>query len=131
MAKGMSMEEFRAGLESEATEENKKLKEEITSLKAALKKKNGEISSLKKEIKEVKHSCECLGNRCFVLTSGLMCTYCGCGELCPHGITSEEYEAIAEFMRKNHLPRTDESREKINEFIVKRRQEAMKANFKK
>lgn len=129
MAKGMSMEEFRAGLASEATKENEKLREEISNLKAAIKKKNKEISSLQEELKEVKHSCECLGNRCFVFSRGLMCTYCGCGDLCPHGLTSEEYEAIAEFMKKNHLPRNDESREKVNEFIVKRRQKEASRNF--
>ncbi|MCM1440201.1 MAG: hypothetical protein NC131_13510 [Roseburia sp.] len=129
MAKGMSMEEFRDGLASEATKENEKLKEEISSLKDSMKKKNKEISSLHKELKEVKHSCECLGNRCFVLTSGLMCTYCGCGELCPHGITAEEYRAITKFMKDNNLPRTDETREKVNEFIVERRRKAAEKKF--
>lgn len=129
MSKGMSMEEFRAGLASEATKENEKLKEEISNLKAALKKKNEEISALQQELKEVKHHCQSLGNRCFVFSRGVMCTYCGCGELCPHGLTDEEYHAIAVFMKKNHLSHTDENREKVNEFIVNRRLQTAKREF--
>lgn len=131
MAKGMSMEEFRAGLASEATKENEKLKEEISKLKATIKEKNKEISSLQKDLKEVKHNCECLENRCFVFSRGLMCTYCGCGELCPHGLTGEEYHVIAKFMKENNLPRNDESREKVNEFIVNRRRDKFEKELKK
>ena len=123
------MEEFRQQLSSEATEENEKLKKEMADLKISIKEKNKEISSLKHELKDVKHSCECLGNRCFVLTRGVMCTYCGCGELCPHGLTDEEYHAIAVFMKKNHLSHTDENREKVNEFIVNRRLQTAKREF--
>lgn len=88
-----------------------------------------EISALQQELKEVKHHCQSLGNRCFVFSRGVMCTYCGCGELCPHGLTDEEYHAIAVFMKKNHLSHTDENREKVNEFIVNRRLQTAKREF--
>lgn len=58
----MNMEEFRKGLESEAREENERLKKKI--------------AILEKEKAAMVHDMECLSNRCFALTGGTMCDFC-------------------------------------------------------
>ena len=117
--KGMTMEEFRAGLASEARDENVTLKKDLEKLKK-------EFSEYKKdkeeEIKELKNYVRVLQNRCYVTTQGVLCMHCNIDE-CKYGFTSEDYEAAAEYMRKNKLSRTPDTAIKVNEFMDKRRNE--------
>lgn len=125
--KGMTMEEFRAGLASEARDENVKLKEELSKLK-----KN--FSEYKKEkeeeIKELQNHVRVLQNRCYATTQGVLCGHCGIEE-CPYGFTAEDEAAAVEYMTKNKLPRNDETLKKVGEFINKRRQERISKIFNK
>lgn len=99
MAKGMSMEEFREGLASEARIENEKLKEELDSLKKST---TEQISNLTDELDTYKEWCRVLSNRCMVQTSGLLCISCGIS-CCQYTLTSDDWDAITKFIRKNHL----------------------------
>ena len=55
----MNLEEFKKALSSDATEENKQLKKQL--------------SELQKEYGSLKESCQALCNRCFALTKGVTC----------------------------------------------------------
>lgn len=124
--KGMTMEEFRAGLASEAREENATLKQDLDKL-------HKEFSKYKKEKKEeielLQKHVKALQNRCYVLTSGAMCAHCNIEE-CPYGFTAEDEMAAAEYMTKNKLPRNEETLKKVGEFIAKRREERIEKIFK-
>ena len=113
MAKGMSLEEFKAALSSDATIENEKLKTELQELK---KKSEAEIT----ELKEKSEQYEQLVRRCFVQTRGVMCMNCGV-ECCDYALTWEDWEAIISYMQKNKMPRTPETHEKVIKFMHDRR----------
>lgn len=117
MGKGMSLEEFKAALSSDATVENEKLKAELNELKE---KSEAEITELREEIKQYKQWCRQLGERCFVQTGGVMCVSCDV-ECCDFALTSEDWEAVAKYTQKNKLPRTPETYEKVIKFICDRR----------
>lgn len=85
MAKGMSMEQFRAALASDATVENEKLKENIKKLEAQIKDLLENKKDLEDELSEYKDYCRALGNRCFVQTHGVLCLNCDIP--CPHSIS--------------------------------------------
>ena len=98
MAKGMSMEEFRKSLESEARNENECLKIEIAALKE---KTSKEITDLKNELEKHKEWCRGLGNRCFMYTNGLTCQYCTVS-CCRYALTDADWEQIRAYMKKNN-----------------------------
>lgn len=124
--KGMTMEEFRAGLASEARDEN-------VTLKKDLEKVNKDFSKYKKEkeeeIKLLQKHVKALQNRCYVLTQSSMCAHCGIDD-CPYGFTAEDEMAAAEYMVQNKLPRNEETLKKVGEFIAKRREERIEKIFK-
>ena len=66
----MNLEEFKKALSSDATEENKQLKKQL--------------SELQKEYGSLKESCQGLCNRCFALTKGVTCQFCMLDYPCPH-----------------------------------------------
>ena len=66
----MNLEEFKKALSSDATEENKQLKKQL--------------SELQKEYGSLKESCQALCNRCFALTKGVTCQFCMLDYPCPH-----------------------------------------------
>ena len=68
--KNMNLEEFKKALSSDATEENKQLKKQL--------------SELQKEYGSLKESCQALCNRCFALTKGVTCQFCMLDYPCPH-----------------------------------------------
>lgn len=117
MGKGMSLEEFRTVLSSDATIENEKLKAELKTLKE---KSETEIAELKEKSEQYKQWCKQLGRRCFVQTCGAMCMNCGV-ECCDYALTWEDWEAITKYMQKNKLPRTTETYEKVIKFMCDRR----------
>lgn len=82
----MNLEEFRKALSSDATEENAQLKRQL--------------SDLQNENDSLKESCRVLCNRCFTLTRGVTCLFCGLDYPCPHMPGLEERVAMAHKLRK-------------------------------
>lgn len=82
----MNLEEFRKALSSDATEENTQLKRQL--------------SDLQNENDSLKESCRVLCNRCFTLTRGVTCLFCGLDYPCPHMPGLEEQVAMAHKLRK-------------------------------
>lgn len=66
----MNLEEFKKALSSDATEENKQLKKQL--------------SELQEEYSSLKETCRFLCNRCFALTKGVTCPFCVLDYPCPH-----------------------------------------------
>lgn len=93
----MNLEEFRKALSSDATEENVQLKERLSDLQAEYHEK---ISKLENENDSLKESCRVLCNRCFALTRGTTCLFCGLDYPCPHMPTFEEQITMARKLRK-------------------------------
>lgn len=117
MGKGMSLEEFRTALSSDATIENEKLKTELKTLKE---KSETEIAELKEKSEQYEQWCKQLGKRCFVQTCGIMCVSCNV-ECCDYALTQDDWDAITRYMQKNKLSRTPETYEKVIKFICNRR----------
>lgn len=106
MGRGMSLEEFRNALSSDATVENEKLKTELKDLKEKL---EAEIAELKGKSEQYEQWCKQLGRRCFVQTCGTMCVSCGV-TCCDYALTcpSCKYEVARNDdyteMRPKHCP---------------------------
>lgn len=86
----MNLEEFRKALSSDATEENAQLKRQLSDLQAEYHEK---LSKLENENDSLKESCRVLCNRCFALTRGVTCLFCGLDYPCPHMPGLEEQVA--------------------------------------
>ena len=127
MARGMSLDEFKEALSSEARDENEKLKKELEELKAESSKK---IAELEEEILDLKKQCNSLGNRCFVTTKGLICMNCNVTQ-CKYAFTGEDYSAAAEYMTKHRMHRNAETAEQMYEFMRKRRDERVEKEVNK
>lgn len=88
----MNLNEFREAMASDATKENEELRQEIQRL-------NRDIESLKKRYhKDTTYLRSCyaaqleelraLANRCWALTHGTMCCFCGLDVFkCPHSMS--------------------------------------------
>lgn len=77
----MNLQEFRKALSSDATEENAQLKRQLSDLQTEYHEK---LSKLENENDSLKESCRVLCNRCFTLTRGVTCLFCGLDYPCPH-----------------------------------------------
>lgn len=93
----MNLEEFRKALSSDATEENAQLKRQLSDLQTEYHEK---LSKLENENDSLKESCRVLCNRCFTLTRGVTCLFCGLDYPCPHMPGLEEQVAMAHKLRK-------------------------------
>ena len=93
----MNLEEFKKALSSDATEENKQLKKQLSDLQEEYSKK---LSNLKSENDSLKESCRALCNRCFAFTKGMTCKLCVLDYPCPHMPRLEEQVAMAHKLRK-------------------------------
>lgn len=93
----MNLEEFRKALSSDATEENARLKKQLSNLQTDYHKK---VSKLESENDSLKESCRALCNRCFALTKGTICLFCSLDYSCPHMPNFEEQVAMARKLRK-------------------------------
>lgn len=93
----MNLEEFRKALSSDATEENAQLKRQLSDLQTEYHEK---LSKLENENDSLKESCRVLCNRCFTLTRGVTCLFCGLDYPCPHMPGLEEQVPIARELRK-------------------------------
>ena len=94
----MNLEEFKKALSSDATEENKQLKKQLSDLQEEYSKK---LSSLKSENDSIKESCRALCNRCFTFTKGITCQFCVLDYPCPHMPNFEERVKAAQEYLKN------------------------------
>ena len=113
MAKGMSMEEFRQALSSDAREENEKLKKELEELKASSSK---EIHELKDELELHKKWCNALCNRCYVSTTGAFCEFCTI-ESCKYYKEKQiKLNLMAEYIAERKLPRNEDSYKKAERY---------------
>lgn len=124
MAKGMSMEEFRNALSSDATKENEELKKVIQKLK---KDSTKEINELKEELEQYKKLCTQLSNRCAVLTKAPIgiCMYCGI-EDCIYHPTMDEVDEAFKYLEKHKRPNDQEKlAEEIHNILSKRRKERL------
>ena len=95
----MDLNEFRNKMSSDATEENKKLKAELSKLKKQYKEK---VTSLEEENANLKDDCRALSNRCWVLTRGGLCVGCRLRSsfVCKHALTLEEQVMIGAALRR-------------------------------
>lgn len=100
MAKGMSLEEFRSALSSDATIENERLKTELEELR---KSSSSKIKDLQSDLEQYKKWHKQLCNRCFVQTKGILCI--SCGMECEHAYTYtyDDLEAVTHYMRKKQV----------------------------
>jgi hypothetical protein len=117
MAKGMNLDEFRNALSSDATIENETLQKEIRQLRDIT---SEQIKELTEEKETYKDQCRALGNRCFMFTQGSMCLNCNI-ESCEHLPSREDVMAAVEYMIKNNMPRNEETRERVDNFLLRRK----------
>ncbi|WP_455717799.1 hypothetical protein [Anaerosporobacter sp.] len=116
MARGMNLDEFRSALSSDATMENEGLKKELSELKESTSK---QIKELTEDRDTYKDQCRALGNRCYVFTQGNMCLNCSV-EACEHLPSASDIMAAIEYMTKNKMPRNEDTRDNMNNFIMRR-----------
>ena len=84
----MEFEQWKKALESDATIENKKLKERVKELEEENAKLKGEKSRL---IREYQADMKALTNRCFVSNRGRLCVFCELKtEQCEHFLSDYE-----------------------------------------
>lgn len=97
--KQMDLNEFCNKMSSDATEENKRLKAELSKLKKQYREK---VSSLEEENANLKDDCRVLGNRCWALTGGIMCWSCSLSGsfVCEHAPTLEEMVKMGAALRR-------------------------------
>ena len=95
----MDLNEFRNKMSSDATEENKRLKAELSKLKKQYREK---VDSLEEENANLKEDCRVLSNRCWALTGGIMCWSCSLSGsfMCKHAPTLEEQVKIGAALRR-------------------------------
>ena len=95
----MVLNEFRNKMSSDATEENKRLKAELTKLKKQYQEK---VGSLEEENANLKKDCRALSNRCWVLMGGLLCANCffHSSFVCKHAPTLEEMVKMGAALRR-------------------------------
>lgn len=120
MSKGMSMEEFRQALSSDAREENEKLKKELEELK---KSSSNEINELKEDLELHKKWCDALTNRCYAITRGSICECCTV-ECCRYYKEIEiKLNIMAEYMAEHKLPRNKKSYLLAEKYAIEKMQE--------
>lgn len=95
----MDLNEFRNKMSSDATEENKRLKAELSKLKKQYREK---VDSLEEENANLKKDCRSLSNRCWVFTGGLLCANCFflSNFVCKHAPTLEEQVKMGAALRR-------------------------------
>ena len=96
MAKGMSMEEFKNALSSEARIENEELKKKLAKIEEE---KDKEISDLKEALSKAEHEKNVLCGRCFVNNKGVLCLNCIISD-CEFGYTDDEIIKTIDLFKK-------------------------------
>lgn len=89
----MNLEELRNAMASDATEENKKLRREVQTLREHL---HNEKEDHKADVRFLINDCMALSNRCWALTHGTMCGFCELNAFkCVHALPLDKKLAIA------------------------------------
>ena len=113
----MNLEEFRKALSSDATEENAQLKRQLSDLQTEYHEK---LSKLENENDSLKESCRVLCNRCFTLTRGVTCLFCGLYYPCPHMPRLEEQVAMVIHFEQHEVPTIDYTTSVVNKVACDR-----------
>lgn len=94
----MNLNELREAMASDATKENEELKREITNLKEKYRKDTAHLRSCcHAQLEDLK----ALANRCWALTHGTMCCFCGLDVFrCPHSMSFDDKLREAKKLRK-------------------------------
>lgn len=94
----MNLNELREAMASDATKENEELKREIESLKKRYHKDTVYLRSCyDAQLEDLK----ALANRCWTLTRGTMCCFCGLDVFkCPHSMNFDDKLREAKKLRK-------------------------------
>ena len=97
----MNLNELREAMASDATKENEELKREIESLK---KRYHKDTVYLRSCCRAQLEDLEALANRCWALTHGTMCCFCGGLEVfkCPHSMSFDDKLREAKKLRKEN-----------------------------
>lgn len=94
----MNLDELRQAMASDATAENKNLKNEIEDLKRKLKEEQENHTHDKESLS---NDCRYLANRCFALTKGAMCVFCELNSYnCSRAISFENKLSVIKKLRK-------------------------------
>lgn len=119
MGKGMSMEEYREALSSEARIENEQLKKELSKLKERY---LNEVQDLKNENTQLQSTVNALYNRCFVMTKGTLCAFCHFDD-CEYTPTIDDLMKLDIYMKKHNIKRDEKGVKSIQNFLNKCRNE--------
>lgn len=96
----MNLDEFREAMASDATKENEELKRELASLK---KKYRKDTEHLRNRCAAQLEDIKALANRCWALTCGTMCCFCGLDAFkCPHSMKFDDTLREAKKLRKGN-----------------------------
>lgn len=92
----MNLDELREAMASDATKENEELKRELASLKKRYHKDTEYLRSCcNAQLEDIKT----LANRCWALTHGTMCCFCGLDVFkCPHAMNYKQKIEVAKKM---------------------------------
>ena len=95
----MNLNELREAMASDATKENASLKEENARLRQMVRDLERNHTD---DTNSLKEDCRALSNRCFALTRGLMCCFCGLERYkCSHALTGmEKFELGKKWMEE-------------------------------
>lgn len=97
----MDLEQFRKAMESDAAVENKKLKKELDDLKTRY---EADRSNLEQTVKSLQDDCRVLANRCFAMTKGSLCIWCGLDRYkCPQSLSFDDKVRAVNKMREKGL----------------------------
>lgn len=96
----MNLEELRQAMASDATKENEKLKNEVKLLRKQL---HESTDRYEERINHLTRDFRALTNRCWTLTLGSMCCFCGLDPFeCPHAMDYEQrLKVIAKFLEES------------------------------
>lgn len=101
----MNLEEFKKALSSDATEENKQLKKQLSELQ----------EEYSKKLSYLKETCHFLCNRCFALTKGVTCLFCCIDYPCPHMPNRDYNNTASGFINEVEKFMAVETQEEKNE----------------
>lgn len=96
----MNLNELREAMASDATKENEELKRELASLKKRYHKDTEHLRNCcAAQLEDIK----ALANRCWALTRGTMCCFCGLDVFkCPHSMNFDDKLREAKKLRKEN-----------------------------
>lgn len=95
----MNLDEFRRSLESNATIENERLKQDLEDLE---KKYDEMCKAYTEKVQSLSEDCRVLANRCLALTKGTMCIFCELrGYRCPYGLSFDDKIKYAKEFKKD------------------------------